>query len=59
MVTKEWAGGPAHMYSHIEGGFFGIGGDKRTTGEERRLGILSFLGDRSRKLDDAPDDDDW
>ena len=37
------------------GGFFGIGGDKRTTGEERRLGILSFLGDRSRKLDDAPD----
>lgn len=37
------------------GGFFGIGGDKKTTGEERRLGILSFLGDRSRKLDDAPD----
>lgn len=37
------------------GGFFGIGGDKKTTGDERRLGILSFLGDRSRKLDDAPD----
>ena len=36
-------------------GFFGIGGDKKTTGDERRLGILSFLGDRSRKLDDAPD----
>lgn len=41
--------------SNTRGGFFGIGGNQKTTGEERRRGILSFLGDRSRKLDDAPD----
>ena len=37
------------------GNFFNFNRTNQTTGQTRRDGILSFLGDRSRKLDDAPD----
>ena len=37
------------------GSFFNFNRKNQTTGQTRRDGILSFLGDRSRKLDDAPD----
>ena len=37
------------------GNFFNFNRRNQTTGQARRDGILSFLGDRSRKLDDAPD----
>ncbi len=37
------------------GSFFNFNRTNQTTGQTRRDGILSFLGDRSRKLDDAPD----
>ena len=39
--------------SRSRGNFFNFNGNQ-TTGC-RRFSILSFLGDRSRKLDDAPD----
>ena len=37
------------------GNFFNFNRGNQTTGQTRRDGILSFLGDPSRKLDDAPD----
>ena len=41
--------------SRARGSFFNFIRRNQTTGQTRRDGILSFLGDRSRKLDDAPD----
>ena len=41
--------------TRTRGNFFNFNRRNQTTGQTRRDGILSFLGDRSRKLDDAPD----
>ena len=41
--------------SRSRGNFFNFNRSNQTTGAARRFSILSFLGDRSRKLDDAPD----
>jgi len=41
--------------TRTRGNFFNFNRKTQTTGQTRRDGILSFLGDRSRKLDDAPD----
>ena len=41
--------------TRTRGNFFNFNRTNQTTGQTRRDGILSFLGDRSRKLDDAPD----
>ena len=41
--------------SRSRGNFFNFNRNNQTTGAARRFSILSFLGDRSRKLDDAPD----
>ena len=41
--------------TRTRGNFFNFNRRNQTTGLTRRDGILSFLGDRSRKLDDAPD----
>ena len=41
--------------SRSRGNFFNFNKSNQTTGAARRFSILSFLGDRSRKLDDAPD----
>ena len=41
--------------TRARGSFFNFNRKNQTTGQTRRDGILSFLGDRSRKLDDAPD----
>ena len=41
--------------TRTRGNFFNFNRRNQTTGLTRRDSILSFLGDRSRKLDDAPD----
>ena len=41
--------------TRTRGNFFNFNRRNQTTGQTRRDSILSFLGDRSRKLDDAPD----
>ena len=41
--------------SRSRGNFFNFNRSNQTTGAARKFSILSFLGDRSRKLDDAPD----